>query len=340
MFSIRTCLMSLVICHMSLPVHATDVVTVGSLKGLSSFVTLLGDEKGYFRERGIEINFVDFDSGAKMIPSLSTGDLMAGLGAVSSAFFNASKRGLNVKIVAGAVRNAAGAGQALLVRSDLIGTGVRSIKDLAGHKIAITSPASADAASLNLILKSAGLTIRDVDTVPLGFHQQIAALSNKALDAALVGEPFATLAGRAKIASPLVAVSDIFPNRESAVLVFGDAMLKRTDDLAARFLAAYLKGARYYMNAQKDGRLSGPQGNDVADILSKRSSIKDRALILEMRPFAVDTEGKVNMSSIKYDYQYFLANRQAEPGVDVEGMVETRYVPAALKLIAQRPNAD
>jgi NitT/TauT family transport system substrate-binding protein len=317
-------------------VHAADVVTIGSLKGLSSFVTLLADEKGYFRERGIQVDFVDFDSGAKMIPSLSTGDVMVGLGAVSSALFNASKRQLNVKIVAGAVRNAPGAGQSLLVRSDLRVSSVNSVKDLAGRKIAITSPASADAASLDLVLRSAGLTIRDVDTVPLGFPQQIAALSNKAIDAALVGEPFATLAARAKIASRLVAVSDIFPDRESAVMVFGDAMLRRGDDLPVRFLAAYLTGARYYMEAQANGRLAGPKGEDVAEILSRRSSITDRALIVEMRPFAVDTDGKLNMSSIKYDYEYFRANGQAEPGVDVEAMVEPRYAAAAARSIAQR----
>ena len=78
---------------------ALEKVKIGILNGASAFISLVADGKGYLKEAGIEADFIIFDSGAKMIPSIATGGLDIGIGAASSALYNAVGRGMGVKIV-------------------------------------------------------------------------------------------------------------------------------------------------------------------------------------------------------------------------------------------------
>ena len=76
---------------------------------------------GYYAEQGLKVKFVRFDSAAKMIPSLGSGDVDVGSGATSAGLYNAVKRGIGIKIVSDKARNAKGYGfQAIMVRTDLI----------------------------------------------------------------------------------------------------------------------------------------------------------------------------------------------------------------------------
>ena len=47
--------------------RAADLVRIGITNASSDITFFLGDRKGYFREEGIEVKFVAFDSGAKMV---------------------------------------------------------------------------------------------------------------------------------------------------------------------------------------------------------------------------------------------------------------------------------
>jgi NitT/TauT family transport system substrate-binding protein len=84
----------------------------------------IADAKGYFSAEGLALELTSFDSGAKMVAPLGTGDLDAGGGAVSVGLYNAVRRGVGLKVVADKVHYGPGYGFAsLLVRKDLIENG-------------------------------------------------------------------------------------------------------------------------------------------------------------------------------------------------------------------------
>jgi len=78
--------------------HAQElkVGVVGTTSDASFFIA---DAKGYFKAEGLTVSFIRFDSAAKMIVPLGSGELDAGGGATSSALYNAAKRDVNIKIV-------------------------------------------------------------------------------------------------------------------------------------------------------------------------------------------------------------------------------------------------
>lgn len=146
---------------------AADKISIGVVDAASDAALFIAQERGYYKDEGLEASFVELDSGAKMPASLGAGQLDIGGGAASAGLYNAVGRGIKIRIVADKGHNVAGAGyQALMVRKDLIDSGaVKSIRDLKGRKVAISAQGSSDASVLNEAMKSVGLTYGDVEKI-------------------------------------------------------------------------------------------------------------------------------------------------------------------------------
>ncbi len=309
---------------------AAEKVRIGILNGASAFIPLVADGKGFMKEAGIEPEFIIFDSGAKMIPSIATGELDIGIGASSSALYNAVGRGLGIKIVADALRNSPGVGQSVMVRADLLDSGaVKSLKDLKGKTFAITAFASSEAASLDRAMRSVGHTFDDVEKLYAGFPDHVVAFQNKAIDAALTGEPFATLAAERGVARPLMTVGEYYPNQETAVMMFSSNLMQKKRELGIKFLTAYLKGVQAYLAARQDGYLTGPGSDELVKLLAERSSVKNVALLKRMGANGIDPNGDLNVEALESDFNFFKSRGQIEGNVKFADAIDLSFIKAA-----------
>ena len=71
----------------------------------------VAQKRGYFRDEGLDVNFVVFASAAQMIAPFAAGDLDAAAGAPSAGLHNAVARGIDIRMVADKVSTPPG-GQA------------------------------------------------------------------------------------------------------------------------------------------------------------------------------------------------------------------------------------
>ncbi len=315
---------------------ALEKVKIGILNGASAFISLVADGKGYLKDAGIEADFVIFDSGAKMIPSIATGGLDIGIGAASSALYNAVGRGMGVKIVADALRNSPGVGQSVMVRSDLLDTGqVKSLKDLKGKTFAITAFASSEAASLDRAMRSVGYTFDDVEKLYAGFPDHVVAFQNKAIDAALTGEPFGTLAADKGVARAFMMVGEYYPNQETSVMMFASTFGDQKRELGVKFLVAYLRATSAYITARKDGFLTGPGADEIVNLLADRSSVKNVGLLKRMRANGIDPNGNLNVDALEEDFAFFKARGQIEGSVKVSDAIDLSFLKAAQQRVRQ-----
>ena len=98
---------------------AADQVRIGISRTISDAGYYIADAKGLFREEGLEVSIIGFNSAAQMIAPLGTGDLEVGGGTVSAGFYNAVGRGILMKIVADQASIKPGYGySSLMVRRD------------------------------------------------------------------------------------------------------------------------------------------------------------------------------------------------------------------------------
>ena len=87
------------------PAFAADKVNIAYIGGTADVGFYIADAKGYLQQEGIEAKFIVFDSSARMVAPLATGDIDVGSGAINAATYNAFQRGITMRAVADKARN-------------------------------------------------------------------------------------------------------------------------------------------------------------------------------------------------------------------------------------------
>lgn len=307
-------------------------ITVGTVSGLSDTPFLIAQKKGYFREVGLNVTFVPFDSAASMIAPLGTGQIDAGGGAPSAGLYNAIGRGVALKIVADRSRSAPGGfgSLPLIVRKDLVASGrYRTIADLRGMKFAEASKGNATIATVTRLLEKGGLKYDDVEHVYLAFPEQVVALSNGRIDATLALEPFGTQAVKNGVGVRIAGNDTWYPNQQIGVLIYSGDFIQRRPELARRFMVAYVKALRYFADALKGGHIAGPNAKDVLAILAESIKVGDPTIFQQMTCSTVDPNGHVDLASLKFDYARIREQGAIVGDVNVDNAVDMGFVEYA-----------
>ncbi|MQA62866.1 MAG: ABC transporter substrate-binding protein [Actinophytocola sp.] len=317
-------------------------VSVGITNSASDAPFYIGQKKGYFKEEGLTVDFVPFDSAAKMIPPMGGGDLDVGAGAPSAGFYNAVARDVNLRIVAdkGSMPENYGY-MPLLVRKDLYDSGeITEIADLKGRKVAEPAQATATSSTLSTMLASAGLGYNDVKHEYIGFAEHPAAFDNGAVDAALTTEPSATIAESQGAAVRLGTPPDHYDNQQLAVLLYSDSFAAEQTETAQCFMNAYIKSARDYVSAFDEGKLTGEAGDEVSEIVTEATGLEPE-VFKKMTPNYIDPDGAVNMDSLAKDFEFFTKQGFLEHPVELNDIVDTSFAEKATAELGEfKPNGS
>ena len=311
------------------PLPQEKVIKVGMKQVISDAGILIGMAKGYYKDLGITIEPIQFNSGQEMINQLAAGQLDVGATVTSAGLFNAMSRDIPVKIVADKGINFPGQGYyRLVIRKDLVDT-IKDYKDLRGRKIAVVGTASLDEISLARVLQKGDLTIKDIDLqVIRAFPDMLVSLGNKSIDAAMVIEPFVTLGISKDLADPWKDPIEYDPDAQTALLVFGTSMTKNPD-IANRFMTAYIQSVRDY----NDAFFKNKNKTDIITILCKYSVIKDALLYEKMFPTGLNPNGYVRTKGINMDLAWYKENNLLKSDLQFTDAVDNHYVDFAIKTL-------
>ncbi|MDB5727007.1 MAG: transporter substrate-binding protein [Noviherbaspirillum sp.] len=314
-------------------VIAQTTVNIGVIGATSDAAFYIADRKGYFKAEGINANIINFTNSAQMVAPLGAGQLDVAAGATAAGLYNSVGRDIDMKIVADKGSMPPGYGyMPLLVRKDLIDSGkFKSMKDMKGLKVGSQSPGGAALSTLNEALKQGGVAFKDVNLVYMGHSQLALALQNKALDAAFVTEPSATRALQNGWAVKFADGDAVYPGQQLAVVLYGGHFIKSKPDAARKVMRAYIRAARDYNDALKDGKLIGPNADEIISILVQSTSEKDAKIYKEMIANGTNPDGKVDVASIKKDYQFFKEQGLLTADVDVDKVVDNSFAEAVVK---------
>jgi NitT/TauT family transport system substrate-binding protein len=312
--------------------QAPITVMVGAASTTSDAPIYIADRKGYFREEGLTAKITNFRSAADMVAPLGIGQLDAGAGSASAGLYNAMLQGIKIKIVADKASSAPSYGATkILVRKDHVDSGrYKSPRDFKGMKFAMNAPGVSNTATLNALLKSVGLKYSDVDTINMPFPDHVAALANKGVDASASVEPGPTIAIKNGFAVLVKADDEIIPHHQIAVLLYSENFVKKPD-VARRFMRAYLRGVRFYNGALQDGRMAGPNADEVIAILAESTPIKDAAIYKAITPTGMNPDGRVNAKSLAEDLAFYREQGLIVGDIKVEQVIDDSFVEAALK---------
>ena len=125
----------------------------------------------------------------------------------------------------------------------------------------------------------------------------------------------------------------LYPHQQIAVLLYGGDFIKQKPDIARKFMVAYIKGTRFYNDALKDGKFAGPNAGEVIAILTRDSNVHDPELFKKMTPNGANPDGKLNVASLKKDFEFYKEQGYLEGTVSVDKVVDQSFAEAAVKVL-------
>ncbi|MGC1411649.1 MAG: ABC transporter substrate-binding protein [Acetobacteraceae bacterium] len=226
-----------------------DPLRLGLLHTLSPAPFYIAQERGYFRDEGVDVTFRFFEAAQPIAAAAVAGDIDVGVTALTGGFFNLAEKG-TLKVIGGGLHEQRGyEGSAILASNAAYAAGLTSPAKLGGHSFAITQYGSSFHYMLGRIAEAEHFDVASVTLRPV---QQIANM----VAAVGSGQVDATIA-IASMAKPLAAsgqahiigwAGDIVPYQITALFTTSQ-MITQHADLLHRFARAYRKGVADYRAA-------------------------------------------------------------------------------------------
>lgn len=283
------------------PKTLTDV-TLGYIPILIDAPMFVGIEKGYFEAEGIKIKLERLAGGADMLVQTAAGNFDIGSGGIGAAVFNAAGAAIKAKqevpfeIVAPLHSEKAPVTTPLVVSKARYDSGeLTRVGDLKGKKVSINARGASTEYWLYRALQSGGLKYTDVELTTVGFGDVAAALENKSIDGAMLGEPLATLGADKGLVT--VLADDFVDGDQPTGVYWNRKWAEKNPKLAEGFLRAYLK-------AVGDLENGGWQDDATLAILEKYTQVPADVIKRAARPYN-DPEGKLNLKSFRDQEAFF-----------------------------------
>ncbi len=297
---------------------------VGSVRSTASLATTIAVEKGYFREAGIKVELTDLDTSTDTIAVVAQNRLQIVGGGLSAAYFNAVEKSLPVTVAFDRVSSPLG--HKLLVRSDLKDQ-IKTVAQLKGRPLASNSRGSITNYEIGKILKTVGLSFKDVDLKFIPFSQVAIAFANKAIDAAFVIPPFAAQIVERGLAAVVADPDDfVTPHPMTIAVAFINTdWAAKNDALVKRYFVAYMRAVRDYCQAYH----GGPNRAELID-LAIRSGIERQPEMLQNYPWpARSPDGRINVASMLDIQAFFVQEGLSLRNLPAEKLATNAYIEHA-----------
>jgi len=313
-------------------------VKVGVLKLTSSAPIFVGVEKGFFKEFGIEPELVFFQAAAPIATALAAGQVEVGATGLTAALYNIVLQGEKLWIVADKGREWPGYPLVgIVVQKELWNKGeVRSVKDLKGRRIGLTTLGSTFHFHLGNILEREGLRLADVKVIPLqAMPSTVEALKGKQVEAIMVPQPFPGTTEAQGFGKILVWAGDLYPWQIATVFYAKGFAADR--EKAMDFMKGYVKASRYYHDAvlvQKDGQIvPGRNYEEVVQITAKHTGAKPEIIKIGF-PYQ-DRNGRLLVPDIEKQMKWWVEHGFMKSLIPLKEIVDTSFIEAAIQAVKE-----
>lgn len=312
--------------------RAEDVLKakIGVLRLSSSAPVFIAQDKGYFREASLEVELKFFDAAQPIAVATTSGDVDFGVTAFTAGLYNLAGKGV-LKVIGGMSREKPGYPLiGYFASNNAYAAGLKTPKDLAGKRVAVTQVGSSFHYSLGLLADKYGFKLADVKIVPLqSLSNAAAALKGETVDAALL--PISTARklmdeGGAKF---LGWVGDETPWQLGAVFASPKTLTNKA--LVTKLLGALAKADREYhdviLAAMKDGVAPiNEQTKPLLEIIAKYTNLPVEQVVGNCA--YIDPDGKLDVTNVDNQIKWLQEQGFADKGFDANAIIAKDYVKA------------
>lgn len=300
---------------------------------------MIAQERGYFQQQGLAVDFDVFTSAVDMVAPVTRNEIQVSSTAPSVGLINALNRDIPLRVVASIGTLTPGHEfLTMVIRKDLIDSGTyKSVADLKGRTIAIVSPGSGTEPAIDAALQANGLKMTDVKFVNLTFVDMQAGLQNKSIDAAFDIEPLVTAAERLGLGQRAKDFAQYYPNHQTAILAYAPDFAEKDRDAANRWMVAFLRGTRDFVDAFEYGK---GDKESIIGYAMKYIKINDRSVFDTVQFPDFRSDGRIYSESMVRDQDWWFDHGELKQKIDMSKILDYSFVDAAQKTLGpyQKPS--
>ena len=256
----------------SAPATVTNV-TLGYVPYSDDASLFYAQSSGIFKKHGLNVTFVPQASPVAVEASMASGTEQFGF-ITTPVLINLNSKGVNVKCVSSVdgnqPSNPADDSTVLIAAK---GSGIKSVKDLAGKNVAEVQLTSLNSLAVEILAKQAGIDPTSIHQIAIPFAQMPAALAQGRVQAAVIVEPFTDTAvseGGTVLTHPNV---DLFPNGTVTCLDAMSSYLSANPTVASEFRAAMNESIAYTQTHQAVVKQSLVKGLSLTSAVAAKQKL-------------------------------------------------------------------
>lgn len=287
-------------------------VRVGFLRtDLHQLAYYVAREKGFFTEQGLDVREGGaFSAGPEEMSAFSAGELDMGYVGAAPCLTFAGQDMVDVRIVA----QANAGGSSLVLRPGLEADDVAALK---GRTVAVPGVSTMQDFLLRTALKEAGVDASAVKIIVVKPPEMLPALKAAQIDAAMVWEPYPSMATAGGSGRVLINSQKIWPHHPCCVLIVDNAFLEKNPDTVRRFVAAHVKATEYI-------RKNPVEAADMAHLFTGQNTAITRQALKNIE-FGYEPEVKVLQRYAEFMKQAGVIKVE-NPVSFVNGLVDEQFV--------------
>ena len=303
---------------------------IGVLRLSSSAPVFIAQDKGYFKEAGLDIELKFFDAAQPIAVATASGDVDFGVTAFTAGLYNLAGKGA-LKVIGGMSREKAGYPLiGYFASNNAHASGLKTPKDLAGKRIAVTQTGSSFHYSLGLLADKYGFKLAEIKVLPMqSLSNAAAALKGETVDAALL--PVSTARkliddGGARL---LGWVGDETPWQLGAVFASPQALGNKP--LVTKLLAALVRADREYhdviLASIKDGKADiNDKTRPLLEIIAKYTNLPVEQVVGNCA--YIDPDGKLDVKNVANQIEWMQEQGFVDKGFGVDAIIAREFVKA------------
>ncbi len=303
---------------------------IGVLRLSSSAPVFIAQDKGYFKEAGLEIELKFFDAAQPIAVATTSGDVDFGVTAFTAGLYNLAGKG-TLKVIGGMSRERAGYPLiGYFASNNAYAAGLKTPKDLAGKRIAVTQTGSSFHYSLGLLADKYNFKLADIKVLPMqSLSNAAAALKGETVDAALL--PVSTARkliddGGARL---LGWVGDETPWQLGAV--FASPRTLSNKPLVTKLLAVLARADREYhdviLASIKDGKAGiNDKTKPLLEIIAKYTNLPVEQVVGNCA--YIDPDGKLDVRNVANQIEWLQEQGFVDKGFSVDAIIAKEFVKA------------
>lgn len=306
---------------------AGDVVRIGTLKLIGAAPLYVALEHGYFEEEGLDVRLEYFAAAAPIAVAVASGDVEVGATGITAALFNSIAGGSSMYLVADRGSEQPGYHlNSLVTTREKYDAGLQTVESLKGSRIGITSLGSTYHYQIGRILELHGLSLDDVELVPLrNISVMLEAVREGTVDAALVSPPWGAHAEEEGWGKIMFWAGDLMPYQVTGVFYSGK--MRNNRDVAVRFMRAYIRGVRDYMDAAFG---DDPEAKaKLVDIVHRHTDAAPDAIAQSLS--YIDRDARPDVEDLMAQQDWYFRHGMISRVLQPEEFVDLSFIEEALQ---------